>query len=57
MIYFFLNNIKIEDRLTSMYYDYGREILCNILFKPEINIIKQLREDCFFNFKKNIVNI
>jgi hypothetical protein len=40
-----------------MYYDYGREILCDILFKPERYIIKQLREDCFFKFIKNSVYI
>jgi hypothetical protein len=57
VIYFFLNNITIEDFLTSMYYDYGREILCDILFKPERYIIKQLREECFFKFKKNSVYI
>ena len=51
-----VNNIKIEDCLTSMYYDYGREMLCDILYKPERNNIKKLREDCFVNLKKICLN-
>ena len=51
-----IDNIKIDDCLTSMYYEYGREILCNILYQPESKNVKKLREDCFYSLKKICIN-
>ena len=49
-------NVKIDLCLKNIYYDFGREILCQLIFKQGFKVVKRLNEQCFIYLSQIFIN-
>jgi len=48
--------IIIDEYLNIVYYTFGREILCKLLYQKGFKVVKKLNEECFNSLKQLLIN-